>query len=189
MEVLKAIKERRTIRKFKQTEIDKKILAELVDCARLAAMPANIQPLKFGIISDKELCDKIFPCTKWAGYLEDGTPKEGERPMAYIAVLGDNDIKKAFEVEAGAAVTNIMLAALEKGIGTCWIGALNREELMKVLDLPEKYSVVYMVALGYPMQESVAVDIENGDIKYFMGEDNILRVPKRTMNEVLIIDK
>ena len=60
---------------------------------------------------------------------------------------------------------------------------------MKVLDLPEKYSVVYMVALGYPMQESVAVDIENGDIKYFMGEDNILRVPKRTMNEVLIIDK
>ena len=188
MEVLKAIKERRTIRKFQQKAIDKNILAELVDCARLAAMPANIQPLKFGIITDKELCDKIFPCTKWAGYLPDGTPKENERPVSYIAILGDNEIKKSFEVEAGAAVTNIMLAALEMGIASCWIGALDREGIVKALNLPEKYSVVYMVALGYPMQESVAVDIENGNIKYFMGEGEVLKVPKRTMNEVLVIN-
>lgn len=189
MEVLKAIKERRSIRKFKNIPVEKEKLEILVDCARMAAFPANVQPLKFGIISEKELCDKIFPCTKWAGYLKDGTPKDDEKPASYIAVWGDSDIKQSFEVEAGAAVTNILLAAHEMGIASCWIGALDREGLKNVFDLPQKFELLYLVALGYPAQESYAVDIENGDVKYFMGDDNILRVPKRTMSEVLIFDK
>jgi len=189
MEVLKAIRERRTIRKFSQKSVDKENLITLIDCARLAAFPANVQPLKFGIISGRELCSKIFPYTKWAGYLENGTPAEDERPLSYIAVLGDNDIKGSFEVEAGAAVTNIMLEAVEMGLSTCWIGALNREEIVKVLDLPERYSLLYLVAVGYPAQESRAVDIKDNDVKYFLGDDNILNVPKRTMQEILIFNK
>lgn len=189
MEVLKAIKERRSIRKFSQKSIDEEKLLNLVDAARLAAFPANVQPLKFGIVSDRELCEKIFPHTKWAGYLKDGTPKEGERPVAYIAVWGDTDIKQSFEVEAGAAVTNILLAAYEMGIATCWIGALDRKALESVFGVCEKYSLLYLVALGYPAQESRTVDIKDGDVKYFMGDDDILRVPKRTMEEILILEK
>ncbi len=189
MNVSDAIKERRTIRKFKNIQIEREKLLALVDGARLAAFPANVQPLKFGIVSDRELCEKIFPHTKWAGYLEDGTPKEGERPTAYIAVWGDCDIKQSFEVEAGAAITNILLSALEMGIASCWIGALDREALKSVFALPEKFKLLYLVALGYPAQESRAVDMENGNVKYFMGDDNVLRVPKRTMDEVLILEK
>ena len=189
MEVIKAIEERRSIRKFKNIPIEKEKLKTLVNCARLAAFPANVQPLKLGIFSEKDICDKIFPSTKWAGYLEDGAPKENERPTAYIAVFGDEEMKQSFEVEAGAAITNILLAAHEMGIASCWIGALDRERLKGVFLLPEKYKILYLVALGYAAQESQTVDIKDGNVKYFMGEDNILRVPKRTMNEVLIIDK
>ena len=189
MRVIKAIEERRSIRKFKNTPIQRETLEILVNCARLAAFPANVQPLKFGIISEKELCDQIFPYTKWAGYLKNGTPEEGERPVAYIAIWGDEEIKQSFEVEAGAAVTNILLAAHDMGIASCWIGALDRESLKNVFSLSERFNLLYLVALGYGAQESLMVDMKDGDVKYFMGEDNILRVPKRTMEEVLILDK
>ena len=186
MNAITAIKERRTIRKFLQKEVSVQSLEILVDCARLAAFPANVQPLKFGIISDKKICDSIFPHTKWAGYLENGTPAENERPLSYIAIFGDNDIKGSFEVEAGAAITNMCLAATDMGLGSCWFGSINREEIVKILEVPERYSLLYILAVGYPAQESKAVDIKNNDVKYFLDENNILNVPKRTLNEVLL---
>mgnify|MGYP000857214404 CR=1 FL=1 len=119
MNVYDAIMKRRTIRKFEQKAVSEDNLVKLVDCARVAAYGANVQPLKFMIVNDSETLQKIYPMTKWAGYLTDGAPKENERPMAYIAVLGDSSIKsnKMYEVEAGAAVTTMMLEAVEMGLG------------------------------------------------------------------------
>jgi len=186
MNITEAIKTRRTIRKFTQEKIETETLSEFVNLARLAAFPANVQPLKFKIINDKETVDKIFLLTKWAGYLKDGTPKEDERPVSFIAVVGDENIKSSFEVEAGAAVTNIMLGAMEKGIGTCWIGAFDKAKTDEILDLPERMSTVYLVALGYPAQKSRAVDMIDGDVKYFLDNENCMNVPKRTMDEILL---
>ena len=139
MNVYDAIFNRRTIRKFEQKPIPAEDLTKLVDCARVAAYPANVQPLKFAVIDDAKTLKAIYPMTKWAGALTDGAPKENERPAAYIAVLGDKDIKNGgFEVEAGAAVTNMMLAALEMNLGSCWLGAIKRDEIKDLLSLPEK---------------------------------------------------
>lgn len=188
MDVKTALLERRTIRKFAQKPIAKEDLLDLVEYARVAAYPANLQPLKFAIISDKEVCDRIFPDTKWAGYLADGTPKCDERPAAYIAVLGDNSIKKSFEVEAGAAVTSMMLGALDKGIASCWIGALTKKSIMKTLNLSEdNYSLLYLLALGYPAQESRICEMKDSDVKYFIDENNTLNVPKRSLEEILLL--
>lgn len=186
MNVYDAIMQRRTIRKFKQDKIDKSQLLKLVDCARMAAYGANLQPLKFAILDDEKKLDELFPLIKWAGYLEDGTPKENERPAAYIAVLGDKSLKASdsYEVEAGAAVTTIMLAAEEMGLASCWLGAIKRDEIKKVLALDENLSVVYLLALGYPMQKSEPVEF-NGDIKYYLDGET-LKVPKRSLKEVLV---
>ncbi len=190
MDVKTALLERRTIRKFTQTPIEKQDLLDLVEYARIAAYPANLQPLKFAIISEKELCDKVFENTKWAGYLPDGTPKETERPTAFIAVLGDLEIKKTFEVEAGAAVTSMMLGALDKGIASCWIGALTKNNIMDVLELSEeRYSLLYVLALGYPAQESQICEMRDNDVKYFIDDNNKLNVPKRSMDEILVAVK
>ena len=126
MDVMQAIMTRRTIRKFIQEEIPAPMLRDLVDAARLAAHGGNVQPLRYVIVTKNPLREQVFETTKWAACIPDGTPKEGERPMAYIIIYADETIKKECMVDAGAAVTNIMLAAHEMGIGSCWIGSLNR---------------------------------------------------------------
>ena len=188
MTVYEAIMKRRTIRKFSREKIEKETLLKLVDCARMAAFGANMQPLKFAVIDDDEKLDAVFPSIKWAGYLADGAPKEGERPAAYIAVLGDKEIKPngMFETDAGAAVTNMMLAAEEEGIATCWLGAIDRATLSDLLKLPEKYALTYLLALGYPAQKSKAVEMENGNVKYFIDENGTVNVPKRGMDEIIV---
>ncbi len=186
MKVYEAIMNRRTIRKFEQKPIEHDALVKLVDCARMAAYAANMQPLKFKIVDDKESLNKIFPYTKWAAMLKDGTPSEDERPVAYIALLGDTSIKKSFECDAGAAATTIMLAAYEMGIASCQLGAINRDGIKKALDIDDKYELPYIIALGYPSQKSKAVEAKDGSIKYFMDENNVLNIPKRPLDEVLI---
>lgn len=190
MNVYEAITKRRTIRKFKQEPIEADLLTKLIECARLSAYPANIQPLKFAIINSKSTTDKIFPLTKWAGYLADGTPKENERPTAYIAILGDKNIKSngGFEVEAGAAVTSMMLEAFELGIGSCWLGAIDRNKIKEILSIDEHLDVVYLLALGYPMQESRSVEMQDGNHKYFESENGVINVPKRSIDEILITE-
>lgn len=185
MNVLEAILNRRTIRKFSQEELSEETLRILVDAARMAAHGGNIQPLKYAVISGKELREKVFETTKWAACIPDGTPKEGERPVAYIIVYADETIKKECMVDAGAAVTNIMLAAWEMGIGSCWIGSLNRIVLREILQSPEHLRILYAVALGYPAQESRAVEYR-GSFNYYLDENQTVNVPKLPLDLVLI---
>lgn len=187
MNVYDAIMQRRSIRKFEQRQIDKNDLIKLINCARVAAYGANAQPLKFMIIDD-ERRDNIFPFIRWAAYLADGAPKENERPAAYIAILGDASVKasKVYEVEAGAAVSTMMLEAVEMGLGSCWLGAIDRAAIKKSLALADNLDVVYLLALGYPSQESRMVDIKNNDVKYFLDENDVINVPKRSLEEIIV---
>ncbi len=188
MNLLDAIHNRRSIRKFQQTPISKETLTALVDCARLAPYPANVQPLKFAIIDTPAHLEQIFACTKWAGYLENGTPSPSERPTAYLVILGDRSIKKGgdLQVETGAAGAAITLAAMEYGLGSCWLGALNRERIAEILHLPDSIVVLDVIALGYPAQESQAVPMRDGDsIRYYLDENGVLQVPKRNLADVL----
>lgn len=187
MDVSKALLGRRTIRKFKQDKLSYADLEKLVDFARLSAFPANIQPLRFAIINDDELVKATFPHTKWAGYMpEKGTPKPGEEPTAYIAILGHKATKSAFQVEAGAAITSMMLGAFEMGIGSCWLGSIDRNDLLALYGISgDEYELVYLLALGYPNQESRAV-VATDSIKYYEDENGGICVPKLPLDEVII---
>lgn len=184
MTVIEAIKTRRTIRKFEQKAIEKEILLDLIDCARLAPYPANIQPLKFAIVDDRDVLDQVFSHTKWAGYLQNGTPAADEKPTAFIIILGDRNLKKNFECETGIAGAHLTLAAQGYGIASCWLGAINREKIAEILNLPENLAVQDAIALGYPKQESRPVDLTD-NIKYYLTDDGVLNVPKRKLEDVL----
>ena len=188
MNVKEAIFARRTIRKFTREKVTEEQLLTLIDCARVAAYGANMQPLKFRPVTDDGELDSVFPHIKWAGYLKDGAPKDGERPTAYIAVYGDLNIRAngAFETDAGAAVTNMMLEAVELGLATCWLGAINREKISEILGAPENLTLLYLLAVGHPAQESRIIDMRGGDVKYFIDSDNAVNVPKRSLEEILI---
>lgn len=185
MNVTDAILTRRTIRKFQDRDVEESKLYKMVECAAMAASGANMQPLKYKIINKEDELLKIFPCTKWAGYLSDGAPKDGEKPHAYIAVLGDTDINSRFECDAGAAIANMMLAAVDMGLATCWLGAIEREKISEILNLSENLKVLYLLAVGYPAQQSRAVGMD-GSVKYWVDESETVNVPKRSLGEILV---
>lgn len=188
MNVYEAITQRRTIRKFRQDPLQHYELVKLVDCARLSPTGANLQPLKYMIIDDKRTLKAIYPMTKWAGYLPAWNPAENERPTAYIAILNDDTIKSAdkCECDCGAAVMSMILEAQELGIATCWLGAIDRAGLKKLLGLEDRYSVLYLLALGYPAQEGDIVTMRDNDVHYFLDEDENICVPKRRIGDVII---
>jgi len=187
MSVYELILKRRTIRKFKQQKIERSILEKLVNAARFAPSAANMQPLKYMIVDEKEKADVVFANVKWAGYIApEGDPKENEKPVAYIIVLVDTDIKKSnYELDAGAAIQNIILTSLEEGIGACWIGSTNRNNLRSFFGIPEKEEINSVIALGYPLESPVAEE-EKGSIKYYKDEAGVLHVPKRKLEDIII---
>ena len=186
MNVSEAIFKRRSIRRFSPQPVDKEVLYELVQAARMAPAAANIQPLQYMIVHQKQLLDPVFDCTLWAGYLEDYAPKPGFRPMAYIVVLVNEDIKKAGnDNDAGAAVQNILLTAVEKGLGSCWIGSVNRKKMRKLLGVPENCKIHTVIALGYPLEDPVWEEMEDSH-KYYLDEERRLHVPKRRMCDVIV---
>ncbi|MGB4292667.1 MAG: nitroreductase family protein, partial [Bacteroidales bacterium] len=100
----------RSYRRFDESfRIDYELLKKLIGYARLSASAANRQPLKYLIYNKPEDCEKIFPCTAWAGYLPDWPgPEPGERPAAYIIILGDTTITESFGIDPGIAAQTIM---------------------------------------------------------------------------------
>lgn len=187
MTVQEAIQARRTIRKFKQTPISSEQLKTYIDAARIAPSGGNLQPLKYIGVNSQEKVDALFPLLKWAGYLApDYNPKPGERPMAYVVVCLDNNIQQIrVDMDAGAAIENLILAAWEDGVGSCWIASVERAGLRQLLDVPEHLSISCVVALGYSAEEPKAVAEEDG-IRYYLDEEKTLCVPKRGMDDVLL---
>lgn len=187
MNVREAIEKRRSIRRFSPQPVEINDLYEMVGAARLAPQAANVQPMKYMIVHQKELVKRFFDCTKWAGYLPGYTPSEGLRPTAYILCLIDQDLKMTWsDTDAGAAVENMILTAVEKGLGTCWLGALNKEKLTKLLGVPENLKIHSAVAVGYPAQEPCWEEKDGDSIKYYLDDNDRIHVPKRRMNEILV---
>ncbi len=143
------MKRNRSYRRFQESErIDMATLRELVNLARLSASGSNIQPLKYVLACEPEMNAKIFPCLAWAGYLKewDG-PAEGERPSAYIVILGDREISSSFGVDHGIAAQSILLGATEKGLGGCMIASISHDKLRKNLAIPDRYEILLAIAL------------------------------------------
>ena len=183
------IKKTRSYRRFDQGfKIELETLRELVELARLSAAAGNLQPLKYMLSNDPEKNETIFKNLGWAGYLKDWSgPDEGERPSAYIIVLGDTRICKSFGCDHGIACQNMMLGAVEKGLGGCMIGSVNRERLRKNLNIEDHLEILLVVALGKP-QETVVLETvgPDGDIKYWRDSEGVHHVPKRRLEDIIV---
>ena len=178
---------RRTIRKFTQDEVKKETLLSYIDLARLSPSGANLQPLKYAVITEKEKVDAIFPLTKWAGYFGGTyTPEINERPTAFVLVFHDESIPGgSAEFDAGAAIMTMNLLAEQDGIGCCIMGAIDRTAICKILNVPNGMKLMYALAFGVKGETPKFVDLETEDIKYFL-ENGQIHVPKRKKDEILI---
>jgi nitroreductase len=182
------VRANRSYRRFYQDKsVSEETLRELIELARLSPSGANLQPLKYILSVDAEKNAAIFPTLAWAGYLKDWPgPEDGERPAAYIIVLGDTNVSKSFGCDHGIACQSILLGAVEKGLGGCMIGSINRDKLRETMSIPEQYEILLVLALGVP-KETVKVEApKDGDIRYYRDSDAVHHVPKRTLNEIIL---
>jgi nitroreductase len=179
----------RSYRRFDESmPVPMETLKSLVELARICPSAANHQPLKFMLVNDAKTNAGIFACLAWAGYLPHwGGPGEGERPTAYILILGDTEIGKGYEVDEGIMAQSMMLGAVEQGFGGCMLGAINRVKLRELLGIAEHLEILLVLALGKPA-ETVVIDPigEEGDIKYWRDDEDVHHVPKRSLDDLII---
>lgn len=179
----------RSYRRFDESfMIDRTLLTELIELARFAASGRNGQSLKYFLSHEKSLNEQIFSTLAWAGYLKEWPgPQAGERPTAYIIVLLDHRISDNYFCDDGITMQNILLGAVEMGLGGCIIQSINKVQLSAILQLPDHFKIIDVVALGKPVEKvEITTAGSDGDIRYYRDANGVHYVPKRSLNELII---
>lgn len=187
MSVMEALAARRTYRRFAQKPVPQDVVADLIEAVRLSSCGANRQAVRLVIVDKPGDVARVQPLVKWAGYLppEQGVPKADELPTLYVAVVQDTTIPGDLDTDTGIALANLTLAAWDKGVGSCIMGAIDRPRLTELLGLPETMKLHTMVALGYPTHSSRVVPMtEQTGVKYYLDENRDYCVPKRSAEEI-----
>lgn len=146
MNTIENIKTRRSIRKYQQKEIPREIMMDILDCGRLTPSAKNAQLWRFVVITDRAIKEKLTQICKHGKFINEA--------YAIIAIFYDKDVNYKVE-DASAATQNMMLAAWEYGIGSCWIGSYQRDHSKQVEELlkcPDNYELITMFTLGYPAE-------------------------------------
>lgn len=181
---------RRSYRKFDETRlISKNDIDEILNSIKFASCANNRQYLRFISVENKDKVLEIFDNTKWAASLPNniGRPKEGERPVYFIAILSDEDKKLRFNgIDEGLVISNLTLTAAEKGIGSCIIGSVNDKKMREILNYDNNYSCEVVIAFGYPKVKSTIKKINlEEDQSYYLDEDGNYLVPKYKINDIV----
>jgi nitroreductase len=179
----------RSYRRFhEEVDISLETLRELIDLARNSASAMNAQPLRYILSCEPRRNSLIFPHLVWATYLKGWPgPAEGERPSAYIVILGDTEVGRFWDYDAGIAAQSILLGAAEKGLGGCMIANVQKEGLRKALEIPSRYEILLVLALGKPREKVVIETVgPSGDTRYWRDDEGVHHVPKRPLDEIII---
>jgi len=182
------VRQARSYRRFKESDpIPADLVRSLVDLARIVPSAANLQPLRYRLVTTAEECAKVFPLTKWAGALREWSgPQPGERPTGYIAICTDK--ARPSPTDVGIAAYAIQLGAAAAGYGACMLGAIDRPRLVLALAIPDAYDIHLLIALGRPGETIVLEDLAPtaANTNYYRTADNIHHVPKRRLKDVLL---
>ncbi len=157
MELMDTIRQRKSVRKYLDKPVEREKIVECIEAARLAPSADNIQPWRFIIIDSQELkmnfcryvCRGIFKPTRFI-----------ERAPAIIIILAKLNIivhriakvatrTDLYLLDIGIAGEHLVLQAQELGIGTCWINWFNVKKAQSFLQIPNKYRVISLIAMGY----------------------------------------
>lgn len=148
MNVYEAIKERRSVRAYQDKPVPEEVLNRILEAARLAPSSNNRQPWKFVVVKDSKMRGKLVEAARNQSFV-------GEAPVVIAAVgLDPEKVMRcgipADPVDVAIAIDHMTLAAVEEGLGTCWVGAFDQEKVREVLGIPASYNVIELLPLGYP---------------------------------------
>lgn len=151
---------RRSIRKFKEVEVPQEILDKVFELCRFAPTSMNTQSYYFKIIRDRKLLEKL------AGVRQKSSLPIGNAPMA-VAICSNPELSRRHIQDGCIAAYHFLLAAWTHGLGTCWIAAMDREEVKQMLDIPDSHYVATVTPLGYPLK-SDKLPPERKDVSWFI---------------------
>lgn len=193
MDFLKLVSAARTCRRFHEDmPLPTGTLEWLISCARVVPSGGNKQILRFAVVEAPETRKALFPALRWAAYLPDWNgPKEDERPTGYIAILAEAGKRdQILSIDLGITAQTIQLAAMSRNVGCCMFMSFDPHLVRQVLDIPERLDPVLMLALGVPKEERHIEPVpEDGSIKYWRDAQGGHHVPKRSLQELILIKK
>ena len=144
------IKGRHSVRKFKSDPLDESFIHDAIECAVHAPTAMNLQPWLIGVIRSRDLLAKIAAVTDHGKFIADAA--------VCFAVFGERTVKYYLE-DCSAATENLILGLQAYGVGSCWVAGDKKEyaeELRKLLNVPEKYTLVSLVPAGIPLEVTPA---------------------------------
>ena len=149
MEFMDVISRRRSIRKYKPDPVPKEDIEYILEAARLAPSWANSQCWKFIVVTDPEVKEELASA---------GNDWIAQAPVIIVACAdptrpGTKGDQEYYMLDIGIAMEHLILAAADRGLGTCWIGAFDEATAKSALGVPENIRVVASTPLGYPAEE------------------------------------
>jgi nitroreductase len=153
MNVVEAIRKRRSVRSYLDKVIEEEKLNAVLEAGRLAPSASNRQEWRFVVVRDGEVRRKLGEAANEQSFV-------GEAPVVLAAcAVTDGHVMSCgqlcYPIDVAIALDHISLAAVEQGLGTCWIGAFNEVKVKEILGIPEKIRVVELMPLGYPVTQAV----------------------------------
>jgi nitroreductase len=159
--VTTVIKSRHSVRKFKPDPVDDKVIRDAIECAAHAPTAKNVQPWLFGVIKNRDMLKTIAQSTDNGKFIADA-------PLC-VAVFGERNEKYYLE-DCCAATENLILALQAYGINSCWVAGEKKpyaESIRTLLGVPEKYTLVSLVAAGCPLELTIATKKEMKRIVFY----------------------
>ncbi len=150
MNVMDAIKARRSIRTYQDRPVEEEKLLQVLEAGRLAPSAHNLQDRKFIVVRDKEKRKALSAAAM-------GQPSVAQAPIVIVAcgTKTENILpsgQQTYPIDVAIAIDHMSLEAVEQGLGTCWIGAFQEDQVKQILGVPDNIRVVVMLTLGYPAE-------------------------------------
>jgi len=146
VEVFEAIRKRRSVRAYLPNCVPKDKLEKILEAGRLAPSAGNVQPWHFIVVMNVQKRKQFSEGGRFAKFLS-------ESPVVIVGCGDKKASPKWYAVDTAIAMQNMVLAATGEGLGTCWVGSFNEEQVKKLLNIPEKFSVIALLAVGYPREK------------------------------------
>ncbi len=148
METFECIGARRSVRSYEDREVEEEKLGQVLEAGRLAPSANNRQGWKFVVVRDAELRQRLARAAHGQSFV-------GQAPVVIAACATETGRvmscgHPAHLVDTSIAIDHMTLAAREQGLGTCWIGAFEQEEVKRILGVPASATVVGLLPVGYP---------------------------------------
>jgi nitroreductase len=153
MDIYTAISTRKSVRAYEDKPVPEDVLARILEAARIAPSASNRQEWRFVVVRDAETRQQLVPAARNQRFV-------GEAPVV-LACCAETDEHKmpcghlSYTIDLAIAVDHITLCAAAEGLGTCWIGAFNEQQVRDILGIPKDIRVVALLPLGYPLDASL----------------------------------